>query len=133
MNTIEPQNAKFASPKSETFENCVLIGKRISILERTTTGQNFSSLCRRRLRRNTIAATRLVWKVFGLTSDDFTGDWPKDNSQKQIGYLLLHAFNSNRFFALCERAFFSTTVLFRRVNLRNNALRMNARSNDRKS
>jgi hypothetical protein len=112
MNTIEPQNAKFVAEVRDVRELRLIGNANLDFWNEYLTGKSFQAFAERDYAQITIAATKLVWK--GFQFNELTISLviaAKDNSQKQTGYLLLHAFNSNRFFAFCERAFFQLHII----------------------
>lgn len=134
MNTIEPQNAKFVAEVKDVRELRLIGNANLDFWNEHLEGKSFQAFqADGGYAQITIAATELVWKSFQFNELTISlAIAAQDNSQKQIGYLLLRAFNSNRFFAFCERAFFSTPYYFGVVNLRETApCAMNAQSNNR--
>jgi hypothetical protein len=134
MNTIKPQNAKFVAVVRDVRELRLIGNANLDFWNKQLTNEPFQAFqVDGGYAEITIGATELVWK--GFRFNELTVSLviaAKDNSQKQIGYLLLHAFNSNRFFAFCERAFFSTPYHFGKVELREvMPCAINVRSNNR--
>jgi hypothetical protein len=133
MKTIEPQDAKFVAVVSGVKEVRLIGTANLDFWNEQLAGKPFQAFDARGFAEITIAATELVWKGFGFNELTVSlSVAANDNGQIQIGYLLLQAFNSNRFFAFCERTFFSTPYRFGAVSLREKMpCAINARSNDR--
>lgn len=120
MNTIEPQNAKFVAEVGDVRELRLIGNADHDFWNRRFADKPYQAFADGGGQAEiTICATELVLKGFQFNELTISlSVAAKDNSQRQIAYLLLHAFNSNRFFAICERAFFSTPYHFGKVNLR---------------
>lgn len=119
MNTIKPQNAKYVAVVRDVRELRLLGRAKLDFWNAQLSNKPFQAFSDDGFAEITIAATELVWK--GFRFNELTVSLTvaaKDDSQNQIGYLLLHAFNSNRFFAFCERMFFSTPYHFGKVSVR---------------
>lgn len=118
MIIIEPQEAKFVAEINGVKEVRLIGRADLDFWNRHLSGKQFQALAVDYCAEITIAATELVWKGFRfneLTISLAVAD--ERNAQKPIGYYLLHAFNSNRFFAFCERTFFSTPYYYGKMNL----------------
>lgn len=120
MNTIEPRNAKFVAKVGNVRELRLIGNADHDFWNRRFADKPYQAFADDAGHAEiTIGATELVWKGFQFNELTISlSVAAKDNSQRKIGYLLLHAFNSNRFFAFCERAFFSTPYHFGKVSLR---------------
>lgn len=132
MNTIEPQNAKFVAIAGDVKELRLIGSAKLDFWNERLKDKPFQALqIGSRSAEITIAATELVWKRFRFNELTISlAIAAPDNARKQIGYLLLHALNSNRFFAFCERTFFSTPYHFGKVTLRQTTpCLMSARTN----
>ncbi len=120
MKIIEPQNAKFVAEISGVKELRLIGRADLHFWNKHLSGNSFQAFAAENgCAEITVGATELVWKRFRfneLTVSLAVAD--ESNARKQIGYFLLHAFNSNRFFAFCERVFFSTPYFFGTVNLK---------------
>jgi hypothetical protein len=133
MNTIEPQNAKFVAEVRDVKELRLIGSVKLDFWNKQLKDKPFQAFqtaggCA----EITIAATELVWKGFRFNELTISlAIAARDDARKHTGYLLLHALNSNRFFAFCERTFFSTPYHFGKVNLRETTpCLINAQSNN---
>lgn len=120
MNTIDPQNAKFVAAVRDVKELRLIGSAALDFWNRQLKDKPFQAFqAGSNCAEITIAATELVWKGFRFNELTISlALAAPDDAQKQIGYLLLYALNSNRFFAFCERTFFLTPYHFGKVNLR---------------
>lgn len=120
MNTIDPQNAKFVAAVRDVKELRLIGSAALDFWNGQLKGKPFQAFqAASSCAEITIAATELVWKGFRFNELTISlAIAGQDDAQKQIGYLLLYALSSNRFFAFCERTFFSTPYHFGKTNLR---------------
>lgn len=96
MKTIEPQNAKFVAEIKDVRELRLIGNANLDVWNGRLAGKSFQAFTGGGCAEITIAATELVWKGFRFNELTISlAIAAKDNSQRQIGYLLLHAFNSN--------------------------------------
>jgi hypothetical protein len=133
MKTIEPEKAKFVAVVESVKELRLIGNANLDFWNERLSGKPYQALRIGGRAEITIGASALVWK--GFRFNELTVSLAvaaKENPFEQIGYLLLHAFNSNRFFAFCERTFFSAPYHFGKTSLRETApCSMNAVSKER--
>lgn len=122
MKIINPERADMAAVVEDARELRLIGRANLDFWNARLAGRPFRPFAVDGAAEIVIGATALVWKGFGfneLTISLAVAD--RNDPTAQSGYYLLHAFNSNRFFAFCERFFFSTPYLFGRVELRETA------------
>ncbi len=118
MKTIKPENAKFVAVVNDVKELRLIGQANLDFWNRQLADKPFQAFDNNGLAEITISATELVWKGFRFNElTIFLTIAEKNDPNKQSGVFLLHAFNSNRFFAFCERAFFSTPYYFGKISL----------------
>jgi hypothetical protein len=109
MKTISPEKAKYVAVVNNVKE-LRLIGKaNLDFWNRQLTDKPFQVFNNEGFAEIVLAATELVWRGFRFNELMMTiRVAEKNDPHQQIGVFLLQAYNSNRFFAFCERLFFST-------------------------
>ena len=123
MKTISPKNAKYAATVENVKELRLTGNANLEFWNKHFADKPFQVFDNQGFAEITISATELVWKGFRYNELTITlALAEKDNPHKQVGVFMLHAFNTNRFFAFCERAFFSTPYYFGRINLQETGL-----------
>lgn len=121
MKTISPENAKFAAIVNDVRELRLIGTAKLDFWNQYLADKPYQTFDKNGFAEITISATELVWKGFRFNElTIFLSIAEKDNPKKEAGVFLLHAFNSNRFFAFCERTFFSTPYYFGKINLSEN-------------
>ncbi len=121
MKTINPPNAKFVAVV-ENVKELRLIGKaNLDFWNQQLDDKPYQAFDTQGVAEITISATELVWKGFRFNElTIFLTIAEKNDPTKEAGVYLIHAFNSNKFFAFCERTFFSTPYYFGKVGLHEN-------------
>lgn len=132
MKVIDPEKAKFVAEVRNVRELRLIGNVGLDFWNKQLSGKPFQPLDREGFAEITIAATELIWKSFKFNELTISlAVAAMDDPLTPVGYLLLTAMNSNRFFAFCERTFFSTPYYFGQVDLRETApCLLTARSND---
>ena len=118
MKIIRPEDAKYVATVSNVKELRLIGEANLEFWNKQFVDKPFQVFHKNGFAEITIAATELVWKGFRfneLTIVLTLGE--KGNPTKQDGVFMLSALNSNRFFAFCERTFFSTPYHFAKINL----------------
>src|SRR5205809_534387 len=107
MKIIDPQNAKFVAVVNDVKELRLIGMANLRFWNSQFTTKPYQVFDSNGFAEITIAATELVWKGFRFNELIITLALAEKNDlRKQSGCFLLHAFNSNKFFAFCERLFF---------------------------
>jgi hypothetical protein len=132
MKIISPEKAKFVAIVEGVRELRLIGSADLDFWNGRLAGKPFRSFDAGGFAEIVVSATELVWKGFKFNEATVSlAVADHRDAQKQVGYYLLHAFNSNRFFAFCERTFFSTPYFFGRVGLRETMpCSLTVRSND---
>ncbi|HRH43053.1 MAG TPA: hypothetical protein PKY82_15595 [Pyrinomonadaceae bacterium] len=121
MKTIRPENAKFVAVVENVRELRLIGTANLDFWNKQLANKPYQVFDKNGFAEITISATELIWKGFRFNElTIFLSIAEKDDSKKEAGVFLLHAFNSNRLFAFCERAFFSTPYYFGNINLSEN-------------
>lgn len=132
MKIFDSKEVKFVAQIEDVKELRLIGSANLDFWNNYLSGEPFQAFAAAGCAEITIGATELVWKKIRfneLTVSLTIAD--EADAQKPIGYFLLHAFNSNRFFAFCERVFFSTPYYFGKVQLRETMTRtINAGANN---
>lgn len=119
MNTISPEKAKYAAVVSNVKELRLIGEADLDFWNRYLADKPFQALNKNGSAEITVAATELVWKGFQFNElTIFLTVAERNEPEKEAGVFLIQAFNSNRFFAFCERIFFSTPYYFGQIGLR---------------
>lgn len=121
MKTIRPENAKFVAVVENVKELRLIGSANLDFWNQYLADKPYQAFDNKGFAEITIAATELIWKGFQFNELTITLAIAKKNTSiQEVSVFLIHAFNSNRFFAFCERVFFSTPYYFGKINLSEN-------------
>lgn len=121
MKTIRPEKAKFVAIVNDVKELRLIGNANLDFWNKQLADKPYQPFDNNGFAEITVAATELVWKGFRFNEwTIFLTLAGRNNPIKEAGVLLLHAFNSNRFFAFCGRTFFFTPYYFGKINLQEN-------------
>lgn len=113
MKTISPENAKFVAVVENVKELRLIGTANLDYWNNFLADKPYQPIDKNGFAEIIISATELVWKGFRFNELTIT-------LAISEGVFMLYAFNSNRFFAFCERTFFSTPYYFGEVGLDEN-------------
>lgn len=105
MKTLEPKEVRFVAQINNVKELRLIGVANLDFWNKQLRDKPFRAFAKNGNAEITICATELVWKRFRFNEFTISLAIADDSGQRQSGYFLLHAFNSNRFLPFAKDSF----------------------------